>query len=94
MTTPSWFTTRRLLILFCVVYMINYLDRGTIASNGVNGKRKTCDDKGICKSAIGIQGDFGLTNFQDDLLSCAFMVGLLVSSLVLASLAKKEPQPF
>ncbi|GMI86541.1 hypothetical protein like AT2G22730 [Hibiscus trionum] len=93
MTPPSWFTPRRLLIIFCVVNMINYLDRGTIASNGVNGKRRTCDDKGICKSATGIQGDFDLTNFQDGLLSSAFMVGLLVSSPVFAFLAKSH-NPF
>ncbi|KAK8367342.1 hypothetical protein V6Z12_A02G179400 [Gossypium hirsutum] len=73
--------------------MINYLDRGTIASNGVNGKKRTCDDKGICKSGSGIQGDFDLTNFQDGLLSSAFMVGLLVSSPVFASLAKSH-NPF
>ncbi|KHG02491.1 hypothetical protein F383_08055 [Gossypium arboreum] len=92
-SNPSWFTPKRLLFIFCVVNMINYLDRGTIASNGVNGKKRTCDDKGICKSGSGIQGDFDLTNFQDGLLSSAFMVGLLVSSPVFASLAKSH-NPF
>ncbi|PPR85511.1 hypothetical protein GOBAR_AA35182 [Gossypium barbadense] len=86
-SNPSWFTPKRLLFIFCVVNMINYLDRGTIASNGVNGKKRTCDDKGICKSGSGIQGDFDLTNFQDGLLSSAFMVGLLVSSPKTAWLA-------
>ncbi|KAG4212164.1 hypothetical protein ERO13_A02G147200v2 [Gossypium hirsutum] len=81
-SNPSWFTPKRLLFIFCVVNMINYLDRGTIASNG-----------GICKSGSGIQGDFDLTNFQDGLLSSAFMVGLLVSSPVFASLAKSH-NPF
>lgn len=27
----------RLLVLFCCINLLNYLDRGTIASNGVNG---------------------------------------------------------
>ncbi|KAG4175827.1 hypothetical protein ERO13_A11G209700v2 [Gossypium hirsutum] len=85
---PSWFTPKRLLIIFCVINMINYVDRGAIASNGVNGSSETCDDKGICKSGSGIQGEFDLTNFQDGLLSSAFMVGLLVASPIFASLAK------
>ncbi|KAA3464138.1 putative sphingolipid transporter spinster-like protein 2 isoform X1 [Gossypium australe] len=85
---PSWFTPKRLLIIFCVINMINYVDRGAIASNGVNGGSETCDDKGICKSGSGIQGEFDLTNFHDGLLSSAFMVGLLVASSIFASLAK------
>ncbi|KAK8494173.1 hypothetical protein V6N11_002242 [Hibiscus sabdariffa] len=85
---PSWFTPKRLLIIFCLINMINYVDRGAIASNGVNGSGGTCDDKGICKSGTGIQGEFELTNFQDGLLSSAFMVGLLLASPIFASLAK------
>ncbi|XP_022740272.1 probable sphingolipid transporter spinster homolog 2 isoform X1 [Durio zibethinus] len=91
--TPSWFTPKRLLIIFCVINMINYVDRGAIASNGVNGSIRTCDDKGICTSGSGIQGEFDLTNFQDGLLSSAFMVGLLVASPIFASLAKSH-NPF
>ncbi|KAL1134361.1 hypothetical protein V6Z11_A12G098600 [Gossypium hirsutum] len=91
--TPSWFTPERLLILFCVINMINYVDRGVIASNGVNGSIRTCDDKGICTSGSGIQGEFDLTNFQDGLLSSAFMVGLLVASPIFASLTKSH-HPF
>ncbi|MBA0655744.1 hypothetical protein Goklo_008186, partial [Gossypium klotzschianum] len=87
--TPSWFTPERLLILFCVINMINYVDQGVIASNGVNGSIRTCDDKGICTSGSGIQGEFDLTNFQDGLLSSAFMVGLLVASPIFASLTKR-----
>lgn len=73
--------------------MINYVDRGAIASNGVNGSISTCDDKGICTSGSGIQGDFGLNNFQDGVLSSAFMVGLLLASPIFASLAKSH-NPF
>ncbi|KAH7566771.1 hypothetical protein JRO89_XS08G0232600 [Xanthoceras sorbifolium] len=86
--SPSWFTPKRLLIIFCVINMLNYLDRGVIASNGVNGSLTTCDDKGICTAGSGIQGDFKLNNFQDGVLSSAFMVGLLVASPIFASLSK------
>ncbi|KAG8641093.1 probable sphingolipid transporter spinster homolog 2 isoform X1 [Manihot esculenta] len=91
--SPSWFTPRRLLMMFCVINMLNYVDRGAIASNGVNGSIRTCDDKGICNSGSGIQGDFNLNNFQDGVLSSAFMVGLLVASPIFASLAKSH-NPF
>ncbi|KAK7363029.1 hypothetical protein VNO77_05158 [Canavalia gladiata] len=84
----SWFTPKRLLVIFCVINMLNYLDRGTIASNGVNGSRGTCTKGGTCKSGTGIQGDFNLNNFEDGVLSSAFMVGLLLASPIFASLAK------
>ncbi|XP_052193519.1 probable sphingolipid transporter spinster homolog 2 isoform X3 [Diospyros lotus] len=86
---PSWFTPKRLLIIFCVINLLNYLDRGAIASNGVNGNRRTCTKSGTCTSGSGIQGDFNLNNFQDGVLSSAFMVGLLVASPIFASLAKR-----
>ncbi|KAK7368882.1 hypothetical protein VNO80_10915 [Phaseolus coccineus] len=85
--STSWFTPKRLLAIFCVINMLNYLDRGAIASNGVNGSRGTCEG-GTCKSGTGIQGDFKLNNFEDGVLSSAFMVGLLVASPIFASLAK------
>ncbi|CAN6276352.1 unnamed protein product [Urochloa humidicola] len=89
---PSWFTPKRLLVMFCIINMLNYVDRGAIASNGVNGSRKICSG-GTCTSGSGIQGDFDLTNAQDGVLSSAFMVGLLVASLIFASLAKRH-NPF
>ncbi|CAL5026343.1 unnamed protein product [Urochloa decumbens] len=89
---PSWFTPKRLLVIFCIINMLNYVDRGAIASNGVNGSRKNCSG-GTCSSGSGIQGDFDLTNAQDGVLSSAFMVGLLVASLIFASLAKRH-NPF
>ncbi|KAM1794102.1 hypothetical protein ACFX14_034316 [Malus domestica] len=85
---PSWFTPKRLLVIFCLINLINYVDRGTIASNGVNGSRTTCTDSGICTAGTGIQGEFHLNNFQDGVLSSAFMVGLLIASPIFASLAK------
>ncbi|XP_071935665.1 probable sphingolipid transporter spinster homolog 2 isoform X2 [Coffea arabica] len=84
----SWFTPRRVLVIFSVINMLNYLDRGAIASNGVNGSRRTCTKSGTCSAGSGIQGDFNLNNFQDGVLSSAFMVGLLVASPIFASLAK------
>ncbi|WOL06014.1 putative sphingolipid transporter [Canna indica] len=89
---PSWFTPKRLLVIFCIINMLNYIDRGAIASNGVNGSHKTCTN-GTCTSGSGIQGDFDLTYFEDGVLSSAFMVGLLVASPIFASLAKNH-NPF
>nr|XP_010918401.1 probable sphingolipid transporter spinster homolog 2 [Elaeis guineensis] len=90
---PSWFTPKRLLVIFCIINMLNYVDRGAIASNGVNGSRRTCTESGICTSGTGIQGDFNLNNFEDGVLSSAFMVGLLVASPIFATLAKSH-NPF
>ncbi|GAB4853374.1 hypothetical protein Ancab_017550 [Ancistrocladus abbreviatus] len=85
---PSWFTPIRLLVIFCVINLITYVDRGAIASNGVNGSRKTCTETGTCSGGSGIQGDFNLSNFEDGVLASAFMVGLLLASPIFASLAK------
>ncbi|GMH24645.1 hypothetical protein Nepgr_026488 [Nepenthes gracilis] len=92
-SNPSWFTPKRLLLMFCIINMLNYVDRGAIASNGVNGSLATCTESGICTSASGIQGDFNLNNFQDGVLSSAFMVGLLLACPIFASLAKSH-NPF
>ncbi|KAL8160902.1 hypothetical protein V2J09_012391 [Rumex salicifolius] len=85
---PSWFTPKRLLVIFCLINLINYIDRGAIASNGVNGSLQTCTESGVCSGGSGIQGEFNLSNFEDGVLSSAFMVGLLVASPIFASLAK------
>ncbi|VVB08378.1 unnamed protein product [Arabis nemorensis] len=81
--SPVW-----LLVIFCVINLLNYMDRGAIASNGVNGSNKSCNDKGKCTPTTGIQGHFNLSNFEDGVLSSSFMVGLLVASPIFASLAK------
>ncbi|CAH9081906.1 unnamed protein product [Cuscuta europaea] len=85
---PSWFTPKRLLAIFCVINLLNYVDRGVIASNGVNGSPGSCSETGICSSGTGIQGEFNLNNFEDGVISSAFMVGLLLASPIFASLAK------
>ncbi|ONI02634.1 hypothetical protein PRUPE_6G211400 [Prunus persica] len=51
---PSWFSPKRLLVMLCTINMINYVDRGAIASNGVNGSIGICDDSGICSAGSGI----------------------------------------
>ncbi|KVI01860.1 Major facilitator superfamily [Cynara cardunculus var. scolymus] len=85
----SWFTPKRLLLLFCVINLITYLDRGAIASTGVNGVPGSCTPNGVCSHGTGIQGDFNLNNAKDGILSSAFMVGLLLASPIFASLAKR-----
>ncbi|XP_022942046.1 probable sphingolipid transporter spinster homolog 2 [Cucurbita moschata] len=87
--TPSWFTPKRLLAIFCVINLLNYIDRGAIASNGVNGSQGTCTASGTCTSGTGIQGEFSLSNFEDGVLSSSFMVGLLVSCPIFATLAER-----
>ncbi|XP_060168011.1 probable sphingolipid transporter spinster homolog 2 isoform X2 [Lycium barbarum] len=82
------FLNFRLLAVFCVINLLNYVDRGTIASNGVNGSHRTCTKTGTCSSGSGIQGEFNLNNFQDGVISSAFMVGLLIASPIFASFAK------
>ncbi|XP_023511602.1 probable sphingolipid transporter spinster homolog 2 [Cucurbita pepo subsp. pepo] len=88
-SNQSWFTPLRLLVLFCVIHLLNYMDRGVISSNGVNGIPKTCGADGTCTSGSGIQGQFRLNNFQDGILSSAFMVGLLLACPIFASLSKR-----
>ncbi|KFK28236.1 hypothetical protein AALP_AA8G490100 [Arabis alpina] len=87
-TTKRFWTPGRFVAILCIVNLINYVDRGVIASNGVNGSARTCDAKGICSKGTGIQGEFNLSNFEDGLLSSAFMAGLLVASPIFAGLSK------
>lgn len=51
----SWIYFSRLLVIFCIINLLNYMDRGAIASNGVNGSTRSCNDKGKCTLATGIQ---------------------------------------
>ncbi|CAH2043307.1 unnamed protein product [Thlaspi arvense] len=92
-STPTakkrFWTPGRFVAILCIINLINYVDRGVIASNGVNGSSRTCDAKGLCSAGTGIQGEFNLTNFEDGLLSSAFMVGLLVASPIFAGLSKR-----
>ncbi|GIL51235.1 hypothetical protein Vafri_7090, partial [Volvox africanus] len=83
-TQPRWFTPLRLLGIFCLTNLVVYLDRGLIASNGVNGSARTAENP----SGSGIQGDFNLSYFADGLLPALFMVGLLLSSPIFAEAVK------
>ncbi|KAK9837488.1 hypothetical protein WJX81_006376 [Elliptochloris bilobata] len=79
----GWFSPQRLLLLLSSINMMIYIDRGVISSNGVNGAVGTADVAGS-----GIQGDFGLSLFQDGILPAAFMVGLLICSPLFAEASK------
>ncbi len=57
---PAWYTPARLLIAFCVVSFLVFLDRGIIASNGVNGDKE---------SNTGIQVDSNLQQSNGNLAS-------------------------
>ncbi|KAF8066268.1 sphingolipid transporter spinster 2 [Scenedesmus sp. PABB004] len=81
---PAWFTPGRLLAIFCATNLIVYLDRGLIASNGVNGSPRSEE----LPQGSGIQGEFGLTNTQDGFLATAFLVGLLLASPVFSESCK------
>ncbi|KAL3687614.1 hypothetical protein R1sor_013923 [Riccia sorocarpa] len=87
---PAWFTPERMLLILCMINLLNYIDRGAIASNGVNGTlgNSTCSGEDDCFEGRGIQGDFSLSNFQDGVLASAFMLGLLISSPIFAELSK------
>ena len=86
---PAWFSPVRLLVIFCGVNLFVFLDRGLIASNGVNGSQPTENNP----EGSGIQGEMGLTYFEDGLLPAAFMVGLLIASPIFAEMSKTQ-QPF
>ncbi|XP_047310642.1 probable sphingolipid transporter spinster homolog 2 isoform X2 [Impatiens glandulifera] len=69
----SKFTPQTLLVVFCVVNLLTYVDRGLIASKVVNQA---------------IVDAFKLSNFQDGILSSAFSIGILLASPLFASLSK------
>ncbi|KAI3881066.1 hypothetical protein MKX03_015696 [Papaver bracteatum] len=90
----TWWSPKWLLLIFCIMNLLNYVDRGVIASTGVNGTPKVCKESGECVAGTGIQGAFNLTDFQDGVLPASFMVGLLVASPLFAFLAKTYNKPF
>lgn len=52
----------RMLVLLCIVNLLNYVDRGVIASNGVNGTPRDakCNSVEACQGGSGIQYIFWL----------------------------------
>ncbi|CAH8388222.1 unnamed protein product [Eruca vesicaria subsp. sativa] len=73
---PSFLSPVWLLVIFCIINLLNYMDRGAIASNGVNGSTKSCNDKGKCTPATGIHFNpfrligVGLTVWTVAVLGC------------------------
>ncbi|XP_031254208.1 probable sphingolipid transporter spinster homolog 2 isoform X2 [Pistacia vera] len=64
--------------------MVHY-QKQAMVSMGVSGRVMA---KEYALPLAGFRGDFNLKNFQDGVLSAAFMVGLLVASPIFASSAK------
>eukprot|EP00210_Caulerpa_lentillifera_P003107 g2969.t1 len=73
--TAEWVSPFTVLLLLSGMFFLIYLDRGTIASNGVNGSEPSEEDP----DGSGLQGDFKLSNVEDGLLSSMFMVGMSVA---------------
>ena len=78
------FSPPLVLTLFSAMAFFIYLDRGAVASNGINGSPRTPDNP----TGSGIQGEFDLTLMQAGLLPAAFMIGLLVASPIYAEASK------
>eukprot|EP01025_Chloroclados_australasicus_P029842 TRINITY_DN29826_c0_g1_i1.p1 TRINITY_DN29826_c0_g1~~TRINITY_DN29826_c0_g1_i1.p1 ORF type:complete len:512 (+),score=48.85 TRINITY_DN29826_c0_g1_i1:188-1723(+) len=76
MSEVTWFTPARMLVIFCLMNTLVYIDRGALSSNAVNGSRGTGEGN---SGGTGIQGEFNLTLFEDGLLSSAFMVSRAVN---------------
>eukprot|EP01025_Chloroclados_australasicus_P016223 TRINITY_DN1804_c0_g3_i2.p1 TRINITY_DN1804_c0_g3~~TRINITY_DN1804_c0_g3_i2.p1 ORF type:complete len:470 (-),score=39.07 TRINITY_DN1804_c0_g3_i2:921-2330(-) len=75
-----------ILVMFCGMNTIIYIERGALSSTSVNGSARS----GSVPDGTGIQGYFDLSLVEDGLLSSAFMVGLLVASPVFAELSKQR----
>eukprot|EP01023_Acetabularia_acetabulum_P052235 TRINITY_DN578_c0_g2_i1.p1 TRINITY_DN578_c0_g2~~TRINITY_DN578_c0_g2_i1.p1 ORF type:complete len:469 (-),score=68.25 TRINITY_DN578_c0_g2_i1:266-1672(-) len=86
MPKVKWFTPVRMLLMFCAMSFIIYIDRGALSSTSVNGSARSVKDP----KGTGIQGHFNLTLVQDGLLSSAFMVGLVIASPIFAEVAKSR----
>lgn len=73
--TAQWMSPFTVLLLLSGMFFLIYIDRGTIASNGVNGSEPSDEDP----DGSGLQGEFHLSNVEDGLLSSMFMVGMSVA---------------
>jgi MFS family permease len=79
----SWFTPARLLMLFCIMSLLIYVDRGVVSSAAVSGAPGSATVAGS-----GLQGDFHIGYYEYGLLQAAFMAGLLAACPVFSALAK------
>ncbi|XP_047323574.1 probable sphingolipid transporter spinster homolog 2 [Impatiens glandulifera] len=68
----SQLTPKKVLVVFCMINMITYMDQGMIASSIVNKA---------------IRDDLKMTKFENGVLSTAFSVGILLGSPLFASMA-------
>ena len=87
----SWtFSPLAILGIFCSLNLLNFMERGVIASNGVNGAPPGPPACEGCASdpGSGIQAEFGLSNYADGLLASSFLIGLLVASPLFAHASK------
>jgi len=83
----QWVTPFRVLVLMSGMFFLIYLDRGTMASTGVNGtEADDCSANQIGNSTdcidsdgSGLQGEFGLSNAEDGVLSSMFMIGMSIA---------------
>eukprot|EP00884_Botryococcus_braunii_P005783 jgi/Botrbrau1/15205/Bobra.0149s0064.1 len=80
---PAWYTPHRLMAIFCYVFFICYFDMGLFASNGVTGTEAA---NGTVVHP-GLKQAFHLTNTKLGLLPTLFIIGIMLSSGVLAVLA-------
>lgn len=76
---PGWYSPPRLLALFFFISLLQFLDQGTLASNGVTGEGQ------------GVVELFGLTPFQAGWLPAAYTIGFLLAAFVFSELAKSRP---
>eukprot|EP00884_Botryococcus_braunii_P023063 jgi/Botrbrau1/9440/Bobra.0252s0063.1 len=79
---PRWYRPWRMLALFSTILFVVWFDQGVFASNSVTG----CDPCSQGPPQPGIKTEFNLSQFQLGLLPSLFMVGLMVTSLLLCEL--------
>ncbi|KAH9664143.1 MFS domain-containing protein [Citrus sinensis] len=86
--TPSWFTPKRNRVINPVFLV--WSDTIIVWPYGSVLVTFACLQGQLGNHKHQARGDFRLNNFQDGVLSSAFMVGLLVASPIFASLAKSS----
>lgn len=95
---PKWFSTKRLLHLFCLVAIALYLDRGVVSSAAVSGQppggsggdenADDADGAAAANKGYGLQGDFDINYAEYGVLQSVFVIGLLVGAPVFSELSR------
>lgn len=78
-----WASPRRLLAFLCALNLLFFLDRGVVASNGVNGS--ATDD-----GTEGLSTTFDLSLFEDGLVAALYFVGVMLGAPIFAVLSKRH----